>query len=98
MGLKIAGELMITLRNWDYSMSHHTVDWLLKVVLFYTQSSNTILFLVDLLRNQGGGIRTLTNRWNFFMQNLSGLKEIHDKDGPERKTPAHFDTHSMGKD
>jgi hypothetical protein len=56
MGLKIAGELMITLRNWDYSMSHHTVDWLLKVVLFYTQSSNTILFLVDLLRDQGGDI------------------------------------------
>ena len=75
---------MITLRNWDDSMSHHTVYRLVKIVLFYTQSSNTILFFFfDLLRDQGGGIRTLTNRWNFFMENLSGLKEIHDKDGPE---------------
>ena len=75
---------MITLRNWDDSMSHHTVYWLVKIVLFYTQSFNTTLFfLVDLLRDQGGEIRTLTNRWNFFMENLSGLKEIHDKDGPE---------------
>ena len=75
---------MITLRNWDDSMSHHTVYRLVKIVLFYTQSFNTTLFfLVDLLRDQGGEIRTLTNRWNFFMENLSGLKEIHDKDGPE---------------
>ena len=79
---------MITLRNWDDSMSHYTVYRLVKIVLFYTQSSNTILFFfffVDLLRDQGGGIRTLTNPWNFFTQNLLGLKEIHDKDGPESK-------------
>ena len=75
---------MITLRNWDDIMSHHTVYRLVKIVLFYTQSFNTTLFfLVDLLRDQGGEIRTLTNRWIFFTQNLSGLKEIHDKDGPE---------------
>lgn len=77
---------MITLRNWDDSMSHYTVYRLVKIVLFYTQSFNTTLFfLVDLLRDQGGEIRTLTNRWIFFTQNLSGLKEIHDKDGPESK-------------